>query len=186
MIEFHCEHCNMKVNAPDADGGQQAKCPHCHGVNYIPMAEGDLDEIPLTPLDEAEERRRRQSYAEDLQIQRSLSNERSAPGEPGRRRPRSFDSERSKPKPAPAPVARTDLSDKQINSMVVQFIVSMAGGRLGEADGIAAQLAPHRDRVLAVLSEITSNSGTANAYGLPTLPKPVLLGFAKQLQNKLR
>jgi len=184
LIEFHCEHCNMKVTASDADGGQQAKCPHCNGVNYIPSAGGDLEEIPLAPLDEAEEQRRRQSFAEDMQIQRSLSNERSAPGEPGRRRSRNLDGTRATPRSAPAP--RTDLGDKQINSMVVQFIVAMAGGRLGEADGIAAQLAPHRDRVLSALSEITSNNGAANAYGLPTLPKPVLLGFAKQLQSKLQ
>lgn len=183
MIEIHCEHCNLKVSAPDSDGGQQAKCPHCGGMNYIPLPEGAIDEIPLAPIDEAAEQRRRQAFAEDMEIQRKLNKERAAPGEPNRRRPRSLDA--SAPPRAPAPPRASNISDKQVNSLVVNYIVAMAGGRLAEADGIVAQLAPHKTKVSATINEITSNSGVANGYGLPTLPKPVLLGFVKQLQARM-
>lgn len=182
MIEFHCEHCNKVIKARDEEGGQQGKCPHCKGVNYIPLAEADSGEIPLAPLDMDEERRIRRAAAEDFALQRKLREERAAPGEPGRRRPRSIDVSPTPSAPRPSNVG--SISDKQVNSLVVQYIEAMAGGNLEKAESIASQLQPHKDMVQATLNEITS-SGSANAYGLPTLPKPVLLGFVRQLQSRL-
>ncbi len=57
-IEFHCEHCSKLIKAPNEAGGQNGKCPHCKAVNYIPMPQDEAEELPLVPLDEADERRR--------------------------------------------------------------------------------------------------------------------------------
>ncbi|HPF40855.1 MAG TPA: hypothetical protein P5081_13950 [Phycisphaerae bacterium] len=184
-IEFHCEHCNKVVRAPEDAGGRPGKCPHCEGTNYIPRP--DSGEIPLEPLDEAFERHRKESAAEDFAYQRRIMADRAAPGEPtragraglGRSTSDSGRYERSAPVPA-----GDILSDKQISSLIVSFISAMANGALDKADEISSRLKPSATKVSAVLDDMLSAENIAG-YGLPTLPKPVLNGFVKQLRAKI-
>lgn len=177
-IEFHCEHCNKLVKAPDEVGGRSGKCPHCQGTNYIPSPEAG--EIPLEPMDEDFERHRQQSAAEDFAYQRKIMSDRTPPREGARgakggpgRSPRPMQSE---PKEA--------LSAKQMSSMIVAFISAMATGSLPKADEISNRLRPHSAKVNAILDDMLTASNIAG-YGLPTLPKPVLNGFVKQLRAKI-
>ncbi|MCB9853977.1 MAG: hypothetical protein H6819_12825 [Phycisphaerales bacterium] len=184
-IEFHCEHCNMVVKAPDDAGGRPGKCPHCQGTNYIPRP--DAGEIPLEPLDEGFEQHRKQSAAEDFAYQRRIMSDRTMPGEggrgarPGGARPTggSARSERS----AGAEPAEV-LSDKQISSLIVSFISAMASGSLPKAEEISQRLRPNAAKVNGILDDMLSTENIAG-YGLPTLPKPVLNGFVKQLRAKI-
>ena len=175
-IEFHCNHCNHQIKAPDEAAGRQGKCPHCNGVNYIPRPmtaeEGELD---LAPLDDEEEKKRQRASREDAAYQWKLLHEKSIPGDmPGKgvKRPSSG----AAPQAAPPP-------SKNIASLIVRFVESMSGGKLQQADEVANQLAGHRMQAMAMLDEMAVEDLTA--YGFPTLPRPVLQGFLKQLRGRL-
>ncbi len=182
-IEFHCEHCNKLIKAPNEAGGRPGKCPHCQGVNYIPMPPDALNEIPLAPVDEEFEQRRRRAAMEDAAVQQRLLKERATPGETGGRSGvRRSDSSFVAASPAssaggPAPSA------KQVTSLVVNYVEAMSQGTLQKADEIGQKLSRHPHEVNRVLDDMLRDDLTA--YGLPALPRPVLLGFLKQLRAKL-
>lgn len=179
-IEFHCEHCNKIVRAPDEAGGHPGKCPHCEGTNYIPRP--DSGEIPLAPVDEAFEQHRRQSAAEDFAYQRRIMSDRPSPTD--KRRGAKSTGSAGRPARSPASEAGEALTDKQISSLIVKFISAMASGSLPKADEISRRLKPNADRTNALLDDMLSTENIAG-YGLPTLPKPVLNGFVKQLRAKI-
>jgi len=178
-IQLHCEHCNALIQAPETAAGRRGKCPHCNGVVYIPSLpspESDEGEIPLAPLDEEEERERLRAEAEAARLQAELLHERSVPGEPGQRRP-----SRSIETPAEA-AAR--MPAKEINRLIVQYVEAMAGGHLDSAEKLVGKLLPARLNTLTALDGMMSED--LAAYGLPALPRPVLLGFLKQLRTTLQ
>ena len=184
VIEFHCEHCNKIIKAPEETGGRQGKCPHCQGVNYIPMPREALDEIPLTPIDEDFELRRRRAALEDAAVQQRLLRERQSPGEGGRRDA----SRRAGPQQAASPsggaaASGSTLTAKHIASLVVTYVEAMSQGTLEKADEISRKLSRHPNEANRVLDDMLRDDLTA--YGLPTLPRPVLLGFLKQLRSRL-
>ena len=67
--------------------------------------------------------------------------------------------------------------------LVVTFIEAMSQGDLEKAGGLTRQLSGHKQRVGAILDELMTEDLTG--YGLPALPRPVLLGFLKQLRLKM-
>lgn len=174
-IEFHCEHCNHVIKAPDEAAGRQGKCPHCGGVNYIRRPPEDGGELSLTPLDDREEERRRQQAEADAAVQWKLLHERNVPGEPGGRGSGGGRGTASTP-PAPP-------SSKQLASLIVRYVESMSQGKLPQAEEVAGQLGKYRTQVFALLDDMASED--LGAYGLPALPRPVLFGFLKQLRGKL-
>jgi hypothetical protein len=163
-IEFHCNHCNHQIRAPNDVGGQQGKCPHCGGTNYIPHAPEEIEELSLAPLDDDEEQRRRQAVLEDAAYQQRLLREQAAPGEGGR----------GKPLPP---------TTRQITSMIVHFVEAMSASKLEEADKLARQLERNSQTTRRILDELAGED--LSAYGLPSLPRPILLGFLKELRSKL-
>ena len=177
-IEFHCNHCNHQIKAPDEAAGRQGKCPHCGGVNYVPRPmtpnEGELD---LAPLDDEEEKKRQRASREDAAYQWKLLHEKSIPGDmPGKgvKRPSGASGGASSAPPPPS---------RHIASLIVRFVESMSGGKLQQADEVANQLSGHRMQAIAMLDEMAAEDLTA--YGFPTLPRPVLQGFLKQLRGRL-
>ena len=175
-IEFHCEHCNHLIKAPDDAAGRMGRCPHCQNTNYIPRpsAPGE-DELLLAPLDDDEESKRKKAALEDAAYQRSLLHERSMPGElPAKgtaRRPGG---------PADAPLRHTS---KEITGLIVRYVESLSGGKLEQAESLATQLASIGLAARSTLDEMAKEDLTG--YGLPALPRPVLLGFLKQLKARL-
>ncbi|HKQ47134.1 MAG TPA: hypothetical protein VJZ71_03570 [Phycisphaerae bacterium] len=174
-IEFHCNHCNHQIKAPDEAAGRQGKCPHCNGVNYVPRPmtpdEGELD---LAPLDDEEEKKRQKASREDAAYQWKLLHEKSIPGDmPGKGVKRASTGASSAPPPP----------SRHIASLIVRFVESMSGGKLQQADEVANQLAGHRMQAMSMLDEMAAEDLTA--YGFPTLPRPVLQGFLKQLRGRL-
>ena len=176
-IEFHCEHCNRLIRAPKSEAGQPGKCPYCKGRNYIPLPSDETGELSLAPLDEDYERHRRRAAAEDAATQRKLLQERDTSrtkrGRPPLHRPAVSGSA------SPAP---TTLSHKQLTTSIVEFIEAMSSGTLDKAEKISTRLAPHRAAVNQILDDMLTQD--LAGYGLPTLPRPVLLGFLKQLRAR--
>ncbi|HWL95421.1 MAG TPA: hypothetical protein VNT79_18020 [Phycisphaerae bacterium] len=186
-IEFHCEHCNLLIRAPEAEAGQIGKCPRCAGRNYVPMPEAERAEIPLAPLDEADERRRASAAAEDAAIQMKLLREqtrdRDPTAKPAFKRVDAPGPGTGVPASGSSAAAGSGTSRKQLAGMIVSFIEAMSAGNLEKADKLTAQLGEDRRMVSAIIDDMLSED--LAAYGLPTLPKPVLLGFLKQLRGRL-
>jgi len=180
-IEFHCEHCNLLVKAPNEVGGRPGKCPHCNGMNYIPLPEDEAGEIPLEPIDAEFEKHRREAASEDFAYQRRIMSDKTMPGEGPRPSMRKGAGDRGRPVRG---ASSEPLTERQVSSLVVGFIEAMAGGSLEKADEITARLRAHPAKVRAVIDDMIDNNNVA-AYGLPTLPKPVLTGFIRQLRSRI-
>lgn len=168
-IEFHCEHCNHLIKAPDDAGGRTGNCPHCHNATYIPRPVPDDDVYDLAPLDDSEEKRRKKEASEDAAYQRSLLHERATPGEK-----------------AGAPKGGMSgfvAPSKQLTTLIISFVEAMSTGKLEKADSVASELSRDKPAVLKVLDDMTRDD--LSQYGLPALPKPVLNGFLKQLRQRL-
>ncbi|MBN2561460.1 MAG: hypothetical protein JXQ75_11080 [Phycisphaerae bacterium] len=194
-IEFHCEHCGEAVTAPKDKAGRRGKCPHCGQKVYIPVsAEEDSGELPLAPLDPEEERRRLRGIQEAADLQYRLLHEQALPGEMGPRRggPRRDSGPGIPGKPAqakglpriPPKEGPPRISPREVNRMVVQYVEAMAGGRLDEARKLTTGLGRQQSDVLAVLDDMVTKD--LSGYGLPVLPRPVLLGFLKQLRTEVQ
>jgi hypothetical protein len=167
-IEFHCEHCNHLIKAPDDAGGRTGNCPHCHNATYVPRPVPESDVYDLAPLDDSEEARRVRESKEAAAYQRNLLHERNVPGE--------------------APRGQKGMSSfvsptKQLTGLIVAFVEAMSTGKLEKAEEVATELSRQKPSVTTILDEMSHDD--LSAYGLPALPKPVLTGFLKQLRQKL-
>jgi len=80
-IKFHCEHCNKEVAAPEGSGGKMGRCPYCKQQCYIPLPREQVTEIPLEPVDPAEEQRRRKLLHQTLATQQELMKHNKVAGE---------------------------------------------------------------------------------------------------------
>ncbi len=179
-IEFHCEHCEKTIRASASSAGKRGKCPHCGGEIYVPaLEEGEgSGELPLAPLDEAEEKKAEREAREAKALQRKLLEDRDVPpeGAVGAQRGSARRGESARAaEPAP--------SEKQLNMLVVRYIDAMSSGQLEEADKVAQKLSRHSSQVRSILESIAT--GEQAGLGLPQLPRPVLLGFVKQLSSRL-
>jgi len=57
-VKFHCGKCGKLIKAPDEAGGRRGKCPYCQQSVYIPSPPEEIDDIPLSPIDEGDVQRR--------------------------------------------------------------------------------------------------------------------------------
>lgn len=176
----------MLIRAPESEGGKMGSCPHCKGRNYVPMFDADAGEIPIVPLDEAEERRRARAAAEDAAIQMRLLRERERDRDVAKPAVRRADG----PSPAAASSTAsqstgqpTGASRKQLTGLIVTYIEAMSTGKLEKAESVATQLADDRRTVASIIDEMLTEDLTT--YGMPSLPKPVLVGFIKQLRGRM-
>ena len=178
-ISFHCEHCHREVKAPNEAGGKRGKCPHCGGLMYVPVSQEETGELDLAPLDEADEARQRQAVVEAAALQQRLLRERAVPGEPGQKGSRGAAGSQGGASQTPSGVP----SARALASLVVNFVEAMSGGKLDRAEQVAGELLQNRDRARALLDEMSGED--LSAYGMPALPRPVLVGFLKQLRSRL-
>lgn len=175
-IEFHCEHCSKAVKAPADAGGHRGKCPHCKGTVYVPLPEEeDEGELSLAPLDPVAEQARRDAMRESAAQQAELLRDTVAPG---KRRPpaRGAGSTRGA-------AGSGKLSVKAMNTMTVAYVEAMARGDLARASSLAAQLSKDAAPALRALESMLADD--LAGYGMPSLPRPVLMGFLTQLRREL-
>lgn len=167
-IEFHCEHCGKIIKAPPETAGRRGKCPHCQGVCYIPAAPDEADPYDLTPEDPEAERRRAREEAAAHEIQRKLLHERAEPGGPDK--PESHkDDETVRP--------------GDLRAVLADYLNAMGKGQLQQAEQLQTLLSRNRKEALALIDRVGSDD--VAAAELTKLPRPVLLGFLRQLRTKL-
>ncbi len=168
-IEFHCEHCRQVIRAPDEAAGKKGRCPKCQGTVYIPLPASESGEIPLAPEDPDDARRRDESERERRAIERALRRDKTAPG----------DSARPQRGVGPGPGA----APADPRKLVAEYLAALANGQLETAERCAAALSQIKSRAMEVIESLSSNEQMAGDF--PKLPRPVLMGFLKQLRSQL-
>jgi hypothetical protein len=164
-IQFHCEGCGKLVQAPDSTGGRQGKCPACGHIMYVPLPAEQREEIPLAQEDPQEEQQRRRLLQESQKALGEVAREHRPVPEP-------------EGPPAPAARAAGDME-----SLIVEYVLAMTEGQLDRADRLSTQITQDPDRAHEAMERI-SGEGRARPE-LKGLPRPVLVGFLKQLRSQL-
>lgn len=166
-ITFHCQHCGKKVQAPDSVGGQQGKCPYCHGSNYIPDPKAAEEEVPLAPLDEGDEVQRQREVDRLLDSERALHSE--------------VVHEETQPRLSQR--EPEEVAGKDLHHLVVNYCLDISSGKLERADMAMAQLSDHPEAGRRAVLDFLE--GRALEPALDTIPTKVLQGLLKTLLNRL-
>lgn len=170
-IEFHCSKCGKLIRAPDTTGGKRGKCPYCKQSVYIPMPREELEEIPLAPIDEADEARERRLQEEARRLATAINKE-----EPGK-----YDTGDVLSTEGSVPLPRDFEVD--VPTLVNDFLSAMAASDMGRADTAARELKKHvaqaKDHVQRLMEDQTPPIELGN------IPAPVYKGFLRSLLELL-
>lgn len=161
-IKFNCEHCHREVNAPDQAAGKRGKCPYCGHSTYIPTPVSDDDLLDLAPIDEEDERRRKAEIEALRQAEHDLIAEKRASDEPPLEQ-------------------RENIQSEDLHHFVVNYCLDMAAGKLDRARLHAEKLKSFGPTGRQAIRDFQSGKATEEA--LDDIPKPVLLGFLKELSQ---
>ena len=168
-IEFHCEHCGKPIKAPDEAGGKHGKCPSCHQSVYVPSSSPEREPLSLTPVDDGEERDRERLLRESRAFQNRLLNEKDLPPE-----------RLSAATPRREAGVRPPVLD--MNTIVTDYALAMASGDLNRAESLAVDIRRNMRAAEDVMQRITVDE--ILPVKLEKIPRPVLVGFFKQLREK--
>jgi len=166
-ISFHCKYCGKKIEAADAAGGKWGKCPSCHNKVYIPdMNNAEGEELKLAPIDDDEERRKKQLMAETFRLEQDILLEREDADIPRKKKPASF-----------------SISDKELTKNIIYCLRQMANGELEEAHQTAIMIESHGSKALEILDRIALSD--IPEPELSDIPQQVLSGLIRNLRNKI-
>jgi len=168
-IEFHCNHCGTLVRAPDDAGGKHGKCPACHQSVYIPLPSDRVEPLEIAPVDEAEERERARLVKESRDLQRRLLEERDIPAG-------------AAATPPPSPAGQVIPPKLDMETLIIEYAQAMAAGDLEQAEQLAADIRADMKAAEDVMQRMTLDE--LPPEGLAGIPRPVLVGFFKQLREK--
>ncbi len=180
-IEFHCNYCGKLVKAPDEAGGKKGKCPACQKILYVPMPEGAVDEFDLAPIDEQEEKKRRQMEEQARAAERALLKEKNVPPE-GSTPARGSSAGRTPSAPPPPPAPTPETPD-DVEFLVIEWVRSMADGDLGDADRSMMQLQKSRAAAKQAVEKLAIAEPPPGS--LENVPRPVLNRYFKMLRDQL-
>ena len=167
-ISFACGSCGKEVRAPASAAGKRGKCPHCGQSNLIPApaqaADEDDDLLPLAPLDEEDERHRREELDRIFQQEQVL---------------RTGDDE-----PISTPLdQRDEIGTEDLHPFVVNYCLDLAGSNLERAQAYADRLRRYGSLGKEAVAEFLD--GKAIEPALDKLPARLLQGFLAQLRDEL-
>lgn len=163
-ITFHCVHCDNKIIAKDESGGKWGICPVCHNKIYIPDLNADIDDLKLAPVDEEEERKKRELMAETYQITRDILLERENPVGKG--------------------VGYSALiDDKTLQARIISYLRKVREGKLTDAEELEKQITTHGQQSLRLLDKIASSEIPESE--LADIPRAVLLTLVRNLRSKI-
>ena len=163
-IEFHCEKCGKSVRAPDEAAGKHGKCPTCHQSVYIPSI--DVEPLELAPLDEASEQADKQARAAAMKLAGQLETDNAPRGGGGADTPPRVGGQIAEPR-------------MPMDQLVVAYAKAMAAGELNEAEQYANDIRRDKNKAKEAIQTLMSDEILPDA--LANVPRPVLVGFFKQL-----
>ncbi len=171
-IEFHCEHCGKLVRTADEHAGKRGKCPFCHQSVYIPTPDDQLEPLTLAPVDREDQQRQKELLDESRQLAQTIMKDREGPPPESPRDARS----------RPTPTGDARLAKATVEEALVRYVQSMASGDLVEAERLAGEIRKDLRTADEVIQRIVSD--TMPPPELAEIPRPVLVGFFKQLREK--
>ena len=164
-ITFRCEKCHKTIEAPDSAAGRRGKCPRCGQSSYIPSPVSTDEIIPLVPLDESEERRRRGEIQALIDQERDLLHE--VGGGPQ------------------VPLEhKEDLSSADLHHFVVNYCMDMFNGDLERAGATVQKMQQFRLTAIEAVEDFETRK--AGEMSLDVIPRRVLEGFLKELKQRLK
>jgi hypothetical protein len=176
-IEFHCEHCGKAIKAPGEMAGKRGKCPGCHNSVYIPSPSEEIEPLTIAPIDRGEEAARLRALEETRALQRRLLGEKDLP--PETRRPAAAAAAAAA---EPREVLHADAPKGDMENLVIDYAICMADGDLEGAEQIARDIRRDMKAAENVMQRLTIDEVPHAA--LSKIPRPVLVGFFKQLREK--
>jgi len=162
-IKFHCEHCGKKIEAQDNAGGKWAKCPACHNKIYVPAPDTG-EELKLSPIDEAEERRKEELMNETYMLTQDILQERETPG---------MGSEADN---------RT-TNEKELSKNIILYLRQMADGELEKAQEALIHITPYRRQAEKIIDQLAISEMPEPE--LSDIPQQILSGLIRDLRGKL-
>ena len=162
-LKFRCEKCHKTVEAPDSAAGKRGKCPYCDATSYIPLP--DAEEIPLAPIDEAQERQHEQDVAELIATERDLLGQ--TGGDPG------------------IPLEhKENLRSEDLHHLVVNYCLDIEGGKLAAADAQVKKLKPLKFTAIQAVEDFQTNKAIEPT--LSHIPQKRLDGYLVELKKALQ
>ncbi len=162
-LKFRCEKCNKTVEAPDSAADKRGKCPYCGAMSYIPSP--DVEEIPLAPIDEAQERQHEQDVAELIATERDLLGQ--TGGDPG------------------IPLEhKENLRSEDLHHLVVNYCLDMVNGKLSSAGAQVKKLRPLKFTAIQAVEDFQTNKAIEPT--LSHIPQKVLDGYLVELKKSLQ
>ena len=176
-IQFHCSHCSKLIKAPPKAGGKRGKCPYCKQSVYVPSPPEESGALELAPLDDDEERKRREMADESLRIQAALHREKREPPEGG-------EADEALPHGPESALAMPRATERvDVQAMVVKFVRAMQSSQLEDADRISAELARTRRRAREHIQRLMVDE--IPPPGLEHVSPALLKGFLRTLLERL-
>lgn len=170
-ITFTCEHCRKELKAPDEAAGKRGKCPHCGQSSYIPHppAPEEDDLIPLAPIDEEAERKKKHELEEMRRRERALlaENGGAVSGAPA------------------VPLEHKEgLSVADLQHLIVNYILDMSSSKLDRAEMQVKELRKFGDLGRKAVQELLGKEILEPA--LAKLPARLIQAFLTELRDKLK
>ena len=167
-IELRCESCGKLLKAPSTAVGKRKKCPSCGHELYIPTPEGEIDELPLAPEDDAERIREEALQAERRRIDRAIAHE---------------DEDATPPGDGPSHHGTSRRTSTSIERMVIAFLLAMRDSDLSRADQLLPELRRRRSEALEIVDRLVADQ--IPPPQLVNVPPAVYQGVLKKLRSQV-
>jgi len=167
-IRFTCQHCGKEVQAPASAAGRTGKCPYCGHSNPVPTPPDDAEDedlIPLAPLDDEEETRRKQEVEHLLAQEEAIL---SATGEAQQE---------------PRLEQRDSVDPADLHHLVVNYCLDMADSRIERAQTHAEKLKRFGEAGVQAVRDFQMDEAREKA--LDRVAPPLLRGFLKELVKEV-
>jgi DNA-directed RNA polymerase subunit RPC12/RpoP len=172
-ITFHCDYCGKKIEASDKAAGRWGKCPSCHNKIYVPNLNVE-DDLKLAPVDEEEERRKRQLMNETFNIEQEILKQRAVP---------ETDGNENFAKEMPARSGGAKIDEDDLYEIIVSYLRLMADGELEEAAFKLGAIKSAGEVSLKLIDRIAL--ADIPEAELSDIPPQVLAGLIRTLRSHL-
>ncbi len=169
-ITFHCEHCGKEIKTKEENGGKRAKCPYCKNTIYVPkpVSEKEVEELKLEPVDEEEEKRKRELLNQTYRIQEDILSQKEVPAKGAET---GGEEERN-------------IGEPELKSLIINFIRQSANGNMHDAEATVKKMRPHSRQALDLLDDMATSDVLEGE--LDDIPPGVLSGYIRNLRSKLK
>jgi len=172
-IDLHCPQCAKLIRAPDDAGGRFGKCPYCERKVYIPTPPEQIEDIPLAPVDEEEERRAEELRREAMELAATVAHDKTTIAEGD-----------GPSKASGGAVRRPEVPGEvvDIGDEVERFVLAMRDSKLDQAERAVATLKRAGQRAKDHVEGLFLDEMPPQ---YEKVPPPLAKGFLKTLLGRL-